>query len=130
MDYELAKKLKDMGFPSKYKNWECEECGKPYEDSEVGTSCVSCGWNGPRRVDIVFRAPILSELIEACGDKMVALQRGEVFNGPNYEVKKGGWEAVSRWESYNPPEIDESFPFGKGKTPEEAVAKLWIELNK
>jgi len=66
MDYELAKKLKDMGFPSKYKNWECKECGKPYEDSEVGTSCVSCGWNGARKVDVVFRAPTLSELIEAC----------------------------------------------------------------
>ena len=109
MDYELAKKLKDMGFPKiRFTTF-----------TATGSDEV-----------ILLEGPTLSELIEACGDKMVALQRGEVFNGPNYEVKKGGWEAVSRWESYNPPEIDESFPFGKGKTPEEAVAKLWIELNK
>jgi len=118
MDYELAKKLKDMGFPSKYKNWECKECGKPYEDSEVGTSCVSCGWNGARKVDVVFRAPTLSELIEAC----VTNKEERCFYRLFYDWFEKQWEADAGTS-------DEHFA-GYGKTPEEAVAKLWIELNK
>ena len=51
------------------------------------------------------------ELIEACGDTIYSLER----------IKPdGNWRAVARW-------ITKSF---EGKTPEEAVARLWLTLNK
>lgn len=55
-------------------------------------------------------SPTLSELIEACGDK---------FMGLHHYADTKTWLAVSDENTYvNAP------------TPEEAVAKLWLELNK
>jgi len=120
MTYKLALQLKNAGFPSEYKNWECKECGKPYEDSEVGTSCVLCGWNGATNVDIVFRAPTLSELIEACGARFGDLEKGMentwLAKGGKYIYEDG---SIGNYEF-------EVF----GSTPEEAVARLWLALNK
>ena len=57
--------------------------------------------------------PSLSELIEACGDDFVGI------------YKDKGWIAAWRAEKdYN------DYKKAQGKTPEEAVAKLWLELNK
>ena len=109
MTYELAKKLKDAGFPKTW--WGTMELPDHPEEMKQH-------WY-----------PTLAELIEACGDDMVALQRAEVYDAPYYEVEKGGWEAVSKWEDYYPPQIDENFPFGKGATAEEAVGALWLSLN-
>lgn len=65
-----------------------------------------------------YRFPTLSELIEACGDRFGSLTRNQ----------RGVWYTAS--------------PFGEGKnayelaisdeysTPEEAVARLWLALNK
>jgi hypothetical protein len=56
--------------------------------------------------------PDLSELITACGDQFLGLEKtGEL------------WFASS--------EEDGNMPVGsKGKTPEEAVARLWLAFNK
>ena len=54
--------------------------------------------------------PTLSELIEACGDSFSSLLN-------NFD----------EWHCYG---ISNLQIFVKGKTPEEAVAKLWLELNK
>ena len=91
IDYNLAKQLKEKGFP----NWHIDSC-----------ECERCS---------CYYIPTLDELIEACGLRFGELQRdiddiGEVI-----------WYAAER--SYKG-------VYGKGKTPEEAVAKLWIELNK
>lgn len=60
--------------------------------------------------------PTLSELIEACGDKFYALNKlGNPF--PNED-----WCAEGET-------LPDSMDF-TGSTPEEAVAKLWLELNK
>ena len=84
MDYELYKKLKDMGF-------EQEGSG--------------------------FGEPTLSSLIEACG---------EAFD--NLEKREDIYLAFGSSKDTANIKID---PFlGGGKTPQEAVAKLWIELNK
>lgn len=82
MDYNLAKKLKDAGFPD-----------SQYMDLE----------------DILDR-PTLSELIEACGDKF-----GQLDHYQNDEK----WKAEAK-EMY----------MATGKTAEEAVANLWLVLNK
>jgi hypothetical protein len=55
--------------------------------------------------------PTLSELIEACGDGFYSLERIH----PN-----GTWKALAQW-------IAKSFT---SDTPDEAVAKLWLALNK
>jgi len=86
MNYELAKQLKDAGFP---------------------------------KLDLVFVKdlkhfiPSLSELIDACGDKFHWL------NKMKSQYDEDVWNAMAL-----------SKEFGRGKTPEEAVAKLWIKLNK
>ena len=60
-------------------------------------------------MDVCF--PTLSELIEACGDEFTSLGRGYIRDNPYFEA-----------ESY---ELS-----CKGKIPLEAVAKLYIKLNK
>lgn len=59
------------------------------------------------------RIPSLSELIEACGDKIKGLQtsiKGDIY----------GWIAWTKDVKLK----------GFGELPEEAVANLWLELNK
>lgn len=84
MNYELALKLKEAGFPY---SW----CPGNY-------SCV----------------PSLEELIEACGGKMFRLN--------NAEYMGIGWTA--RNEKIEGEKMLD-FP-----TPTEAVANLWLEINK
>jgi hypothetical protein len=95
MNYELAKELKDAGFPQKSMT-----IGFPEE-------------YGPGGVYL----PSLEELIEACGDGIVAVQK----DGP------GKWDAVDEWEEYYPPEVKKG---ASGSTPTEAAARLWLALNK
>jgi hypothetical protein len=87
MKGELAKKLKDAGFPVK------------------GDTLIK-GYKGE-----FVPFPTLSELISACGDKFMLVK----FKGD------------SLW--YSSDDID-SYADCEGKTPEEAVANLWLELNK
>lgn len=101
MNYELAKKLKEAGFPQKgiYE-------GTTYNLSDIKKVGVNIG-------DVYI--PTLSELIEACGD--------------DFEVIWKGWGST-KWlaaprTSYGDPE-----DYSEGCTPEEAVANLWLELNK
>lgn len=88
MKYELAKKLRDAGFPF---DWE-------YILEDVR------GWN------IEGVAPTLSELIEACGD-------GIHLIGDKGLTKQ-------KWVAY----IGEKVC--SGESPEEAVSRLWLALNK
>jgi len=90
MDYQLAKQLKDAGWPQ-------------------NKSDTTRNWiDSPNEVASVV-LPTLSELIEACHSARILLTEekdGEWFSFSNTSVK------------------------ANGKTPEEAVAKLWLELNK
>lgn len=79
MNYELALKLKEAGFPVK---WYVDNSG--------------------------YDLPTLSELIEECGE-------GFKFSLHRFIE---GWFADTKGHE------------GKGSTPEEAVANLWLELNK
>lgn len=64
--------------------------------------------------------PTLSELIEACGDAFDSLVRVAITDhlGGGNIIK---WRAQAR---------DPQTPDGRASTPEEAVARLWLSLNK
>jgi len=87
MNYELAKQLRDSGFPSGKEN---EDYYEEFRD---------------------WIEPSLSELIAACGDKFWRLEK----------IMDGFWNAEDA-------HINQTIE--SGKTPEEAVAKLWLALNK
>ena len=85
MDYELAKALKDAGFPQS-------------GDSQLWFSDVYI--------------PTLSEIIEACGEDFGSLT-------------KVVYDSVDKWECRDRTGYIEIVEH----TPEEAVAKLWLELS-
>ena len=82
------------------------------------------GWNDKNVSNIIiggedqaYKPPTLSELIDACGEEFVEISKGT--KPVDYD-----WIAQARREDGNNP-----FTVGYGKTPEEAVSKLWIKLN-
>lgn len=89
MNYELAKQLKDAGFP-----WPTDK----------------------EKYDICCWEPTLSELIEACGNNFELLTSRSV--GIKWRADSWPWGTLKK-------NVE-----GKGDTPEEAVARLWIELRK
>lgn len=100
MNYKLAKQLKDAGFKQ-------EGMGVMNDEFDNAIDQEAANWEH-------LYYPTLSELIEACGDRFGELSRTG--------------ERVNKWICYD---------YGclcdlksKGKTPEEAVANLWIKLNK
>lgn len=106
MTYELAKKLKDAGFPFK-NNWENDDF----------LECDLCGDGGPM-VREGEEFPInLATLIEACG---------KYFGELNHYRNSGDWEAIAKdWK-----DAQGVGRFASGSTPEEAVAELWLSINK
>ena len=105
MNYELAKELNDAGFPQP-KRW-----GTVLENCTCGSSEYMSGnkVHAPNS-DCLLIEPNLEELIEACGDKLHFITR----------VHDDIWEAGAR---------DSFYDAGSGKTPIEAVARLWLALN-
>ena len=128
MNYELALELKNAGFPQEYKkttplmDWAFDEeeelhllhedndtdwwIGNDYNHSDMSIEEVQKTW---------VKCPTLSELIEACGEGFADLNKS----------CHGGWEC--NVEHFN---SDTGFPKTTGSTPEEAVAKLWLVINK
>ncbi len=105
MDYKLAKELKDAGFPQ-------NEKGDWFYGVKLGVRAAY--------------KPTLSELIEACGDGFKNLYRctSNPFTGApqvywSCDLDHKGTVATSG--------TDGKFGF---ETPEEAVARLWLALNK
>lgn len=93
MKYELAKELKDAGFPGS-ESWGFKETP-----------------DGSQRA---YFSPTLSELIEACGGGLYMLRR-------NID---GTWLCTGADQAVTPAISLE------GRTPEDAVARLWLALNK
>ena len=112
MNYELAKELKDAGFPQ-------EQGAKKYRGYQDRKEVIL--WLKDIRPDINEKGeptgiewiviPTLSELIEACGEGFKKLER----------LGKNQWRV---WG------IKNSVLFIDHKTPLITVAKLWLELNK
>jgi hypothetical protein len=95
MNYELAKELKDAGFP---------QVGESKQYLPAFTSEVYI--------------PTLSELVEACGDQGFQLEKGRSGWGGS----EGNWNASKA--------VDGKLVISSGSTTEEAVARLWLALNK
>lgn len=98
MNYELAKQLKDVGFPFKPGDNQIDPEAYIMDDGES------------------YFYPTLSELIEACGDGIDRLWKVDL----SYDDGKSKWCATGT----------NDFLDGLVTTPEEAVANLWIALNK
>lgn len=97
MDYELALKLKDCGFP---------QGTSAFLTDPNCTELDSVGSHS--HGDCEVYPPTLSELIEACGEKFVALTL----------YKAGEWIAQG-----------ENIDGQEGTIPEEAVARLYLALH-
>ena len=117
MNYELVKQLKDSGFPQKGKG---DYFKPPREELLIESGEVNFTDNAfiqsaiytiPARRGYVY-VPTLSELIDACHGKLHCL----IYNEEKNFWSAGTTSEVKDWHNY--------------KTPEEAVAKLWLELNK
>ena len=108
MNYELAKKLKDAGFVYNQKK-------------KLLTEATYLG--GYEKVYAPSKNEILSsdyELIEECKDKFGSLER---FLGSSNKDEYPTWQWIAI-------ALDVSSGSCSGKTPEEAVANLWLKLNK
>lgn len=108
ISYELAKQLNDASFPF-------TACGVLNSYSGDIPVCSLCGQKGFLFHGKHYAFPTLSELIEACGNGFRELKRAIMVN-----TKKPVFRAVDNKNL-------STYPF---PTPEEAVANLWLELNK
>ena len=105
MNYELAKELKDNGFPFKY----------PAKEVLLPSGKIESVEDFIESVDKRVPIPTLSELIEACGIAFFDLRRcidkyNTTLIWAASSINRGGYVM--------------------GKTPLEAVARLWLVLNK
>lgn len=101
MPYELAKQLKDKGFPQDGEGWMLPLLPL-YDD----------GINRPVQPDKVY-APTLEELIQACGNGTV-IETHHYLDGAT-AMKKTSNGRETDWVG--------------GETPTIAVAKLWLSLH-
>lgn len=113
MNYKLVKKLKDTGFPQK-------RTGKYFAlGGEYEYPIIPC-----KEEYETVSIPTLSELIEACGDDFESLVLENYPKGNKY------WKAYQTDESYKGDCVVDCCGYESGDTAEEAVANLWLELNK
>jgi hypothetical protein len=104
MTYELAKQLKEAGFPQRF--------GSGYGFDEQGRTfqVVNNGYWEVKDTDISI--PSLNELIKACGDE---------FGG----LKHFPDEINNKFRAYNQPITLST----NADTPDMAVARLWLALK-
>lgn len=108
MEYKLAKDLKEKGFPQKKQVIICvgeEHCWYNENGQNPVTRLVGENW---------VYIPTLEELIEACGSSFYLLRR--LNQGTRARIQ---WEATT-----------EDYTQGEGETKKEAVARLWLALQK
>lgn len=115
MNYELAEELKDAGFPF-LKLY--GEIGLEITMPSLGPIATAMGHDFVRFGEEWFLIPTLSELIEACG---------EPKRSPFLQLRKAraGWCAALHGDDDVIIEMVLNVD-----TPEEAVARLWLALNK
>lgn len=111
MNYELAKQLKDAGFPQEFKN------GTIIGDYQMTVDDIGLPVsNGSAYV------PTLSELIEACEPQITSIRKTAPIRGS----LKARWIAEG-WPYLMDVHTDQIKKLAP--TPEEAVARLWLSLN-
>ena len=117
MDYTLAKELKDAGFPQLLGH------DLIYPDGRITRAHETFVPDSD-----AARLPTLSELIEACGGNTI--RKDDEKTGGRYafhlRATRTGWYA-----GFFDVTFEELEQMGEqGATPEEAVARLWLALNK
>ena len=105
MTYEVAKRLKDAGFPQRFNR------GSAF--NAQGEIFYFTGDRQGKVSETDISIPSLNELIKACGDHFGGLE-----HFPD--------EVTNKFRAFSLPDRSNSF---FGDTPEEAVAKLWLALN-
>ncbi len=123
MNYELAKELKDAGFPqmehgdySVFMDWNLYSTIPYLQIAIYKDKGLEMG------LDRVY-LPTLSELIEACGKDVLLCE----LNGKWNAVRHAG---VSQAIDFLGLKVFLTMLGGNGDTPEEAVARLWLAINK
>ncbi len=121
MNYELAKELKEAGFPQgeNLDNIIAQGTALAYlRESKPSKELLEKYEDALGKLKELYQddveyvyVPTLSELIEACGDDFFQLTKGS-----------GLFFAEA--------DIDTEPQFFNGSTPEEVVANLWLGLNK
>ena len=125
VNYDLAKKLKDSGFPQVGDSRFCFVEGNPMVLC-FGIEYWSNGDEVSRKMLMPPNAlyvPTLSELIEACGESLDFIKRGDKDLLSSLLDKE---EIATDWVAGTKDLKLLKF----GQTPEEAVANLWLALNK
>lgn len=114
LSYETALKLKNTGFPQGKGYIYLSIKGNAYHSAF--TKLIYCKSNPNKQYpnNEWLYAPTLSELIEVCGDKF-----GMLLRLPGSDMGFASWLAQSAYDNFT----------GKGSTPEEAVANLWLQLH-
>ena len=141
MNYKLAKQLKDAGFPKNV------SIGSLVYDLKGKTRYAIWEINPPQLITLVpesvsieetkdnlsrgfkktesssgkdyILSPSLSELIEACGDELDCLEN---LGARDKRIK------IKKWGAWNGCTNEKSIQIEE-RTPEEAVAKLWLKLQ-
>ena len=114
INYELCKELKEVGFPQDKTEWILYTIETMSATVNSKDYYALRGTNlGELPVSEVLAAPTLSELIKACGE----VQLFVAINGYSVATKSNTDSTIENYQ-------------GEGKTPEEAVAKLYIVLKK
>jgi len=108
---ETAQKLKEAGFP--------QNGGGLHRIHKTGS--VGKSTSQPYES---FYEPTLSELIEACGDSFKNL----TYKFQYYAKNGNTW--FCNWVSYEWRDDAQEEWDSEGSTPEDAVANLWLELNR
>lgn len=114
MNYELAKELKDAGFPLYTQGYTSTELRRMVSEDFVPTS--------DGQIVPTLPVPTLEELIEACGEIVLWKDRHR-----GWRAGQGRDRHMESGENYfdDYPDFLET-----GATPTEAVARLWLALNK
>lgn len=112
ISYELDKQLQTAGFPHQCTEC-CDHCHNSRKDGndKIGYMCE----------------PTLSELIEACPK---ALKNDNEIDAEFFLRFSSIMEWQSGYSQYMSYEPSYDHMNETGSTPEEAVANLWLELNK
>ena len=115
IDYILAEKLKNAGFPQTCKDayYRYKLRGWQHEDG-IGIFEKEPYEGDYEQYEHLADKPSLSELIEACGDNKPTIRPWNIFE----------------WQASVPHKTLRKITQGVGKTPEEALAKLYIAIHK
>lgn len=132
ISYELALQLKNAGFPQdnglieaekdkeRFGWFTCEGSGDAYIDKELFTGCGAFAnelWTGYHPYQESVYVPTLSELIKACGDRTILLKKWSKQASRPDNKPCFAWVEGETFQAI-------------GSTLEEAVANLYLALNK